>query len=277
MDWIYENPHRTKAELEVQTFIERKTRNKQIAEKATRMLSLRRFLYTHSFRNAADLQNSVFYDKEKTRPIFNKETAKKIYSTLKKRGGGDHDVTDKAVRAGLTYLQSYLPESLQNFTTNVYNYATVLKWLKKSPAVGPFLDVGLSALHSGTNTAIVTTDTAAAEIGGPLGTAVVSIPVLLTAATAAAAHVSEDNLGDAVHTLLLGVPFVGIPSQKALAEAEKMITKASEHKTQLASLPLIGSLATYLPDKTGGKRFSTRRHKIYNKWKRTMRARFAMH
>jgi hypothetical protein len=272
MDWVYESPHHTKGEVEVQRFIERKTKNKQIAEKATKILSLRRFLYTHKFRNADELQSSVFYDKEKTRPVFNKETAKEIYSTLKKRGGGDHDITDRAVRSGIEYVQGYLPEPLQNLTNNIYNYATVLKWLKKSPAVGPFLDLGLSAFHSGTNTAIVTTDTAASEIGGPLGTAVVSIPVLLTAATAAAAHVSEDKLGDAVHALLLGIPFVGIPTQRALAEAEKMIDKASERKSDLVNLPIVGPLASYIPDKRGGKRFSTRRHKLY-KWKRTLRTR----
>lgn len=274
MDWVYETPPHSKGELEVQAFIERKTKNKKIAEKATKILSLRKFLYTHKFKSPKDLQDSIFYDKEKTRPVFDEKTAKKIYETLKQKGGGDHDLTDRAVRSGLTYVESYLPEVLQNFTNNVYSYATVLKWLKKTPAAGPFLDLGLSAFHSGTNTAIVTTDTIASEVAGPLGVAVISIPVLLAAATSAATHVSEDNLGDAVHTLLLGVPFVGIPSQRALTEAEKMVNKASERKEDIASIPLIGSIASYIPDKRGGKRFSTRRHKVY-KWKRTQRTKSA--
>ena len=101
-----------------------------------------------------------------------------------------------------------------------------------------------------------------------------SIPVLLAAATSAATHVSEDNLGDAVHTMLLGVPFVGIPSQRALSEAEKMVNKASERKDDIANIPLIGSIASYIPDKRGGKRFSTRRHKVY-KWKKTRRTKSA--
>jgi hypothetical protein len=272
MDWVYETPPHTKGELEVQTFIERKTKNKKIAEKATKILSLRKFLYTHKFKSAKDLQDSVFYDKEKTRPVFDEKTAKKIYETLKQKGGSDHELTDRAVRSGLSYIESYLPESLQNFTHNIYSYATVLKWLKRTPAAGPFLDVGLSAFHSATNTAIVTTGVAASEIAGPLGVAVVSIPVLLAAATSAAAHVSEDNLGDAVHTLLLGVPFVGVPSQRALAETEKIIDKASERKDDIANIPLIGSIANYIPTKRGGKRFSTRRHIVY-KWKRTQRTR----
>ena len=272
MEWVYETPIHKKDELEVQRFVERKTKNKKIAEKTTKILSLRKFLYTRKFDNAEDLQHSVFYDKEKTRPVFDKTTAKEIYSALKQKGG-DHELTDKAVRSGISYIQSYLPESLQNFTNNIYSYATVLKWLKKTPSVGPFLDVGLAAFHSGANAAIVTTDVAAADIAGPLGSAVVAIPVLLGAATSAAAHVSEDNLGEAVHTLLLGVPFIGIPSQRALSEAEKMVNKASDVKSDIVNIPVIGSIAPYIPDK-GGKRFSTRRHKVY-KWKRTRRTKSA--
>jgi hypothetical protein len=93
-------------------------------------------------------------------------------------------------------------------------------------------------------------------------------------ATQTAAHIGEDNLGAAVHSLLLGVPFVGIPSQRALSEAEKLIDSASERKVELLNTPIIGSFAKYIPDKRAGKRFSTRRHKIY-KWKRTRRTKSA--
>lgn len=274
MYWIYESPLYKKDELEVRRFIEQKTKNKTTAEKATKVLSLRKFLYSHKFESAEDLQNSVFYDTEKTRPVFDKKTAKEVYARLKQKGGKEHQLTDQAVRSTISYLQTYLPEPLQNLTNNIYSYATVLKWLKKSPFVGPFLDVGLSAFHSATSTAIVTTDVVASDVAGPLGSAAVAIPVLLASATQTAAHIGEDNLGAAVHSLLLGVPFVGIPSQRALSEAEKLIDNASERKVELLNTPIIGSFAKYIPDKRAGKRFSTRRHKIY-KWKRTRRTKSA--
>ena len=121
MYWIYESPLYKKDELEVRRFIEQKTKSKTIAEKATKVLSLRKFLYTQKFESADDLQNSVFYDAEKTRPVFDKKSAKEVYDRLKQKGGKEHELTDQAVRTTIGYLQTYLPEPLQNFTNNIYN------------------------------------------------------------------------------------------------------------------------------------------------------------
>ena len=86
MVWVYDDTRLTSDEKKVMDFIHERTHNKDLAERSAKLLNLVKYLRSHKFRSAKHLEESVFYDRKHTRPMFNEKTAKLSFESLKKKG-----------------------------------------------------------------------------------------------------------------------------------------------------------------------------------------------
>ena len=276
MEWVYkkEPPDTT-----ILKYLEKQIGDKEIAYKLERLLNLYSFLRSQNFKNAKEIQQSAFYDDDHKRPIFDEKLSKALLRLIRQTGGTSPEaqVLDKGVRSVLNYAGTWVPDIVVNVTQNVYPYVTVLKTLQENSTIGPLVDIAKEVAVQSGKTAIVAASQVAAEVGGPVGTAAVAIPAAITGVLIVVTHIMEDELGEALLASFLILPFVGPILYKAAMSFGKVAKKASDRKSQLVNVPLIGSLANdYIPDlKEGGKRFSTRKHRS-NKWK-TKRRRFVKH
>jgi hypothetical protein len=279
MEWVYDSPF-TKEEREAYVGLKKELKKDYVAKNTVKLLSLMLFLKTHRFQSAEELQNSVFLDKEKTKPMFDLKTAKKVFQRLKQKGGnprGNFPFTDRLIKDILGYITPDFIENpvvnlhqtfLKNPTENIKNWAPILK-------------LASNVVHSGTSIAANNTTAIGEGIAGPIGATVAAPIIALMSVPSGALAFSEADLGQLAATMLAVVPVAGDPAANALKQTESMLKTAVDSGSDLPLLvPYVGS---YIQDKrnqklqdaqrlvsTGGKRFSTQRHK-YNKWQRTRR------
>lgn len=263
MVWVYSQPVRDKRLRKIRSYLERKSHNKETADRVVRALSLNDFLREHKWKSPKEIQESVFHDKQQTKPIFNEKQSKTIFRMLNQSGGTSDEamVLDKGVRALIVYIREYMPGVITNVSDMAYPYVTFLKSLQETPSIGPIIDIAKEvAVQSGT-TGIVAADTIAAEAAGPVGVAVVAVPVAITGLMIVLTHVMEDELGEALLASFLILPFVGPILYKTAISAGKVALKVS--KEYPGVLPF------------GGKRLSTQRHKDTKWLRKTQRTRSA--
>jgi hypothetical protein len=86
MVWVYDSPF-TKDERDAYTALKKELRKDNVSKKTIKLMSLMSFLRKQKFRSAEEIQESAFYDKERTIPVFDKKTAKQVLQRLKQRGG----------------------------------------------------------------------------------------------------------------------------------------------------------------------------------------------
>lgn len=280
MEWIYDSPF-TEDERKAYLALRKELKKDEIAKRTIKLMSLTAFLRQGKFKTPEQLEKAVYYDKEKTRPIFNRQTAKDALKKLKQRGGrveGNFPFFDRVLKDGLNYI---VPTSIKD--TIVSTHETYIKnpvqniqnWL-------PILKVLKNALHSGTSAAANTIDSVG-DLAGPFGAAMSTPFIALASIPSLATAFADADLGQMAVNALTIVPFVGDPLSNAIKQGESVIKTAVDSGSDLPTfVPYVGD---YIEDKrnekiedaqrlvanpTAGKRFSTQRNK-YTKWKRTKR------
>ena len=281
MEWIYDSPL-TKEEREAYLGLKKELKKDYVAKHTVKILSLMGFLRKHKFQSSDQLQNSVFFDKEKTKPLFDAKSSKKIFQRLKQKGGnprGNFPFTDKAIKDLLGYITPDVIENpvvnlhqtfLKNPSENIKNWAPVLK-------------LASNIVHSGTSIAANNVAAVGEGIGGPIGATIAAPIIALMSAPSGMLATAEGDLGQLVATMLAIIPVAGDPAANALKQTESMLKTATDSGSDLPLMvPYVGS---YIQEKrneklqdaqrlvmtpTAGKRFSTQRHK-YTKWQRTRR------
>ena len=280
MEWVYDSPF-TKEERDAYIGLKKELKKDYVAKDTVKVLSLMAFLRTHKFRSAEELQESIFFDKQKTRPVFDAKTAKKVFLKLKQKGGnprGNFPFTDRAIKDLLGFIT---PDVIQNpivnlHTTLVNNPTENIKnWV-------PVLKLASNIVHSGTSIAANNVAAVGEGIGGPIGATVAAPIIALMSAPSGLLATAEADLGQLVATMLAIVPVAGDPAANALKQTESMLKTAVDSGSDLPLMvPYVGSYiqekrnqkvqdAQRLLSQNAGKRFSTQRHK-YTKWQRTRR------
>jgi len=248
MVWVYEDCRLNADEKKVVDFIHGRTKDKTLAEKTVKILNLMKYIKSHKFRNAKHLQNSVFYDRKHHHPFFNEKTATKMFSTLKQKGGVSHThpVTDQLIRMIIGYIQSVLPETVNNTVNEVYGMVTgPLTSLEEAM---PLLRIAFSAAKATAKIGESTAETVATDVAGPVGETAVALPVAFVGAAAAITSILEDDLGGAAAQIAQATPFIGPTLSTVISTIEENFR--------------------------GGKRFSTYKNKRYKWQKKTRRIRF---
>lgn len=266
MVWIYENPL-NKQEEEAYTVLKKRFKKIDLAKHTIKLLSLTAYLRSKKFKDPKEIQESAFFDKEKTRPVFNEKTSKIIFKKLKKHGGASrYPFTDYLVRNGIQKIGSYLPEFVQYPVQNIYSLLTSPTLTLKENA--PLVELALNALHGGTEIGVTTASDAAEAVGGPIGAAIATPFVALAGALASGTAILEDDMGQATAHMLNVVPLFGSALGKGVTQMEHQVLSLQKHPDVANYVPIVSGYVNQPP--TAGKRFSTQRHK-YSKWQKTRR------
>lgn len=280
MVWVYDSPF-TKEERDAYAGLKKELKKDYVAKGTVKVLSLLKFLRHHKFQSAEDLQQSAFLDKEKTKPIFDEQTAKKVFQRLKQKGGnprGNFPFADRVIKDVLGYVT---PDFIENPVANLHT--TFLKnpteniknWI-------PVLKLASNVVHSGTSIAANNVAAVGEGIGGPIGATIAAPIIGLMSAPSGMLATSEGDLGQLAATMLAVVPVAGDPAANALKQTESMLRSAVDSGSDLPlMIPYVGPYiqekrnekmqeAQKLASQQAGKRFSTQRHK-YTKWRKTRR------
>jgi len=247
MVWVYERPIKSKRHLAIYHYLMKSMKDKESAFLFVKLLSLGDFLRTSHFKSPAELRESAFYDEAKTKPVFDSPQSQKMFRIMRQSGGASTEgkVFDHGIRMLIAYVRKLLPNIVVNVSDAAYPYLTILKSLEKTAVIGPWVGiVKESAVQLGT-TAIVTADTVAADVGGPVGEAMVAVPAALAGMGVVATHIAADELGDALIASFLIIPFIGPILYKAATSVGKVASKV---------------------EKGGGNGLSSQTHRIY-KWR----------
>lgn len=268
MVWVYETPPSSRKEKEFHRHLKRALKSEAHAERTAKLIGLYLFLKEHHFKNAKEIQESAFYDKAHTKPIFDERTSRKVFNALKQRGGGEsnYPFTDTFIRG---VLRDYTPSIIGSPVGSVYGAVSgTFDGVKNSI---PFADLFVAMLHSGTELGITTAGDVAEGVGGPIGAAVIVPFTAAAAAVTSAISVLDGDLGQAVAHFANFVPVVGSALGKGMSKAEELAKKLKDHPTLAGFVPYMTEYHQKLVQ-AAGKRLSTMKRK-HNKWNRTMRQR----
>jgi hypothetical protein len=242
MVWIYEDSQFSPTERKLYLFLKKK-RSDKLAEKTVKILKLLKYLKKQDFNDWKEVQNSAFYDSEKTKPIFSDKVAKVAFRKLQKRGGdSSNPVVDSYVRSGIGAVQSFDPTPLSGTVNSVYDNLTgIVDGAKQNV---PLFEYILHSVQKIIHIGNIATLSIAADVAGPIGLGIAEVPVVFSGLAGIVSALAENDMGKAVELGLSATPFGG-PSTAAIRVIEEK----------------------------GGKRFSTKKNR-YNKWPRkTMRKR----
>jgi len=242
MVWVYEDSRLGSDEKKLYSFIRKRT-DEKVALRTIRFLNLYKYLRSHKFRDAKHLESSAFFDRKHTRPVFNADTAEKTFKALKQKGGTSrsYPVLDNFAHGTVDYLQKLLvPEFIRTPINGVYSSitGTVLSVEQSIPILKELVRLFKTVVKVGDAAA----ETVAGDVGGPVGKAIVAIPVIIAGSAAALASVGEADWGAAIAQFSLSIPFIGELLSNAINTLEDYYREA--------------------PPATAGKRFSTRRRKL---------------
>ena len=272
MVWVYETPPSSKKEREFHRHLKRVLQSDAHAERTAKLIGLYLFLKHSQFKTAKEIEESAFYDKAHTKPIFDEKIAKRILTALRQKGGGEsvYPFTDTFVRG---VLRDYTPSVIGDPVGSVYGAITgTVDGITNSI---PFADLFLAMLHSGTELGITSAGDVAEGVGGPVGAAVIIPFTAAAAAVTSTISILHGDLGQAVAHFANFVPIVGSAIGKGMTKAEELAKKLKNHSTLAGFIPYMTeyhqSLEQSVPEvKVAGKRLSTRKHK-HSKWRRTLR------
>lgn len=280
MDWVYERPVRYSSVL---TYLEKRLKQKHVAERILKILSLYTFLRKHSFKSARDIQTRIFYDLQKRKPVFSQSQAERVFRLLRQKGGTSDEAVmiDKGIRIMINYIRDYLPAIVLNVSDLAYPYVTLFRTLQENPEFGPFLQLAKEiAVETGT-TGIVTADTVASDVAGPVGSLAVALPSAIAGMMVVVTHISEDELGEALLASFLILPFVGPILYKAATSVGKVAHKVATRRDDIVETTrmflgdeLGNTVDMYIPS-LGGNRFSTQKRKDTKWLRKTQRRKFA--
>lgn len=272
MEWIYDDPFNDK-ERKVYVVLEKRLKNRDLAEKSVKLISLYSFLKRQNFKSADDIQKSVFFDKAKTKPVFDEKTAKRVFHSLKQKGGGPsvYPFTDYLAKRIVNSIMGMLPDFITYPLNNIYNLLTTpIPTIKEQL---PVLDILLTMTHGTIQTTVAGVADVAEGFGGIIG-AVIVAPFLAIATTLASTlSILEKDLGQAVMYMAITVPVIGTALSKFIEKMEHNADKFKDHETIASYVPVVGDYVEKSKS-IGGNRFSTQKRR-YTKWKKTRRAKSA--
>lgn len=269
MVWVYDTPF-TKKEEAAYTVLKKRFKNYDLAKETVKLISLVGFLRKQQFKTVKEIQQSAFYDKSKTKPIFTEKTAKQVLKGLRKKGGGEskYPFIDFTLKNNISTLVSYLPDFLEFPMRNIYSLLTTpVSNLKENL---PLVDLALDAIHGATETGVTTASDAAEAVGGPVGAAVATPFVALAGAAASTVAMLEQDTGQAVAHIANSIPLFGSAFGKGMTQTEHMVKTLESHPEIASFVPLVNDYVSSKNPPVAGKRFSTQKHK-YSKWQRTRR------
>jgi hypothetical protein len=86
MVWIYDDPPYTKREKHAYRELRRRLKDKKFVDRLIKIISLYIYLKRINPSNAKQIQESAYFDKAKTTPIFDEKNAVKMLRALKHKG-----------------------------------------------------------------------------------------------------------------------------------------------------------------------------------------------
>jgi hypothetical protein len=268
MVWIYDDPPYTKREKTAHRELRKKLKDKKFVDQLIKIISLYIYLRRINPTSAKQIQESAYFDKAKTNPIFNEKNAVKMLRALKQKGGDSkYPYTDVALKG---ILRDYTPSIVGEPVGTAFGAVTgTVDTLKNNI---PFADLVLEAVHGTTELGVTTANDIGEAVGGPIGAAVVAPFTAVAAGLASALSAVEGDIGGSVAHLANWVPVLGGIFNKAIVQSERMAKVLKDHEIVSSYIPYMSEYHDTLDiQPVGGKRLSTMKHKG-NKWrKKTLR------
>ena len=269
MVWIYDDPPYTKREKHAYRELRKRLKDKKFAENVIKIISLYIHLKRVNPKNVRQIQESAYFDKAKTKPIFNEKTAAKMLYALKQKGGDSkYPYTDVALKG---IMRDYTPSLIGEPVNEVFGTVTeTVDTLKNNI---PFADLVLEAVHGTTELGVTSANGIGEAIGGPIGAVVVAPFTAIAAGIASALSAAEGDIGGSVAHLANWVPIFGIILNKAMVQTERMAKVLKDHESVASVIPYMSEYHDTLKIQpvTAGKRLSTMKHKGYKWRKKTLR------
>ncbi len=294
--WVFdEDP--SPEELKLREYLEKQTKDAELAVTTSRMWSLYQYVMSQNFKSPQEIEKSAYHDKELTKPIFTKRTARSLYNMLSPMKGGAEDVEayDALIRRMISFVRGWTPQFVLDVTDSTAPYVFILKTMEQNPSYGPLLGVALDATVSTLPVISTTIQNMAPELIGlipiPEASLVGVVVGWLLASTFVilnmAIHVSRDHFGEAFVVSFGLIPLVGTSLYNAALSGQRFLGKLSKKRSKLinsarliagdGTADLLDGIVpdlTFVPSETAppptaGKRLSTKRH-FKSKW-RTMR------
>ena len=309
MVWVYNDPL-TQDQRKAAEYLQKHLKKRQYITKIIKLLSLLNYLKSKKFRSSEQLRSEIFLDKE--RPLFDEKTALQVYKGLyKKRGGGPF--TEHLIKQMAILLESYDPFEIGWIFEDGLWVATLPVQAAKGILGEGVYDLASGVVHGAVETGVSGVNGVAADLGGPVGLAIVGLFTGIAAGAGAGIAISEGDFAQAVIHAINFLPGIGPALVKGLNKAEHLAKTVEKDRKSVEAIPFIGeTLSSWVPslklDKeadssttekekmdvpvkpklnkppinnssaasaaAGGKRFSVRR-RIRTKWPKTQRQRFA--
>ena len=122
MSWIYDDPPYTLREKNAHRALRKKLKDRKFVDKLIKIISLYNYLKRIRPSNAKDIQTAAYFDKKKTKPIFDEKSALTMLKSLKQKGGDSkYPYTDVAIK-GL--LRDYTPQTIGQPVSSIYGTNT---------------------------------------------------------------------------------------------------------------------------------------------------------
>lgn len=269
MVWVYDDPPFTKREEQAYNAIRRKLKDKKFVDNLIKLISLYIYLKRMKPTTVSQIQESAYFDKEHTKPIFDKQTAKKLLLALKQKGGeSKYPYMDVAIKG---VLRDFTPSVISSPVGSVFEVVNgTVDTLKNNI---PFADLALETVHSASAVGVTSAGDIGEIVGGPVGAAVVAPFTAIAAGLTAGLSTVEGDLGGAVVHIANWVPGIGSALSKLVEKGEHMAKTLKKHETISSYIPYMSEYHRSL-DQVAGKRLSTIKHK-HIKWLKTQRRRSA--
>jgi len=214
----------------------------------------------------------VFFDSEKSKPVFTDAIAKHVFRALQTKGGAEYPILNSYIEKGISTLGSYLPSIIANPISGVMNGAT-------NTFVGvknfiPFGDLLLETMKTGAAVSTSTIEAVAGAFGGAPGELIAAVLSLMIASAAASVHILERDFGGAIEQIFRALPVVGPTLQTILQKSETFAGKINGQYDKIMETVgsvrgnIEGKLAQLRETPVGGKRLSTKKNTYY-KWRKT--------
>jgi hypothetical protein len=205
MVWVYEDLPLSQKERKLYNVIKRSSKT-LLAERTVKLLNLVRYMKRKNLKTPEEIQESAFYDKKHTRPIFTEKTAK--FSKAMKMHGGlkEYPVTDGAVRSAISYLQSWDPTPISGVANGLQDGISGIEQNIENTV--PFGKLGLATTHAAIETGVSTANNIG-ELASAPGAALVMIGTVPAALSGAALSISQDDFGQAAVHLVNAIPVMG--------------------------------------------------------------------
>jgi hypothetical protein len=273
MVWIYDDPPFTKREEQAHIALRRKLKDKKFVDKLIKLISLYMYVKRINPTTVKQIEASAYFDKAKTKPIFDEKTARKMLTSLKQKGGDSkYPFTDVAVKG---ILRDYTPSIVGEPINTVFGAVTGTVDTLKSNI--PFADLALETVHSASSVGVTSAGDIGELVGGPVGAAVVAPFTAIVAGLTAGLSTVEGDLGAAVVHIANWVPGIGSALGKIIEKGEHMAKTLKKHESISTYIPYMSEYHRSLETPAvAGKRLSTMKHKS-NKWLKTQRKRSATH